>query len=243
MFIKAFGINSSPISLSRISITDTRQIESLLNEVDTFTTPTPSERTSELSINNHIKLAIDQFKSAINLVEFEAQDLNIPDSVFPCTESMKIMLHFIVGQLTNLILSKNNRRYDILTQVFSLKIHGLSPACYRNIQSSNCLILPHERNLLHIKNTLGIDGDYFRILNEITSKFSDTQRHVILQMDEVHIRSDVAYKGCKIFGSIDNPNDPATTVFSLMVSSLMRKFSTIVRLILWGLPLLLIYIR
>ena len=53
-------------------------------------------------------------------------------------------------------------------------------------------------------------------------------------MDEVHIRSDVAYKGGKIFGSIDNPNDPATTVFSLMVSSLMRKFSTIVRLIPLG---------
>ena len=36
----------------------------------------------------------------------------------------------------------------VLTQVFSLKIHGLSPACYRNRQSSNCLILPHERNLI-----------------------------------------------------------------------------------------------
>ena len=94
--------------------------------------------------------------------------------------------------------------------------------------------MPHERNLLHIKNTLGIDGDYFRILKEITSKFSDRERHVIFQMDEVHIRSDVSYKGAKILGAIDNPKDPATTVFSLMVSSLMRKFSTIVRLIPLG---------
>ena len=35
-------------------------------------------------------------------------------------------------------------------------------------------------------------------------------------------------------GAIDNPKDPATTVFSLMLSSLMRKFSTIVRLIPLG---------
>ena len=84
-----------------------------------------------------------------------------------------------------------------------------------------------------MKNNLGIDGDYFRILNEITSKFSDRERHVILQMDGVHIRSDVAYKGGKIL-ALDIPNDPATTIFSLMVSSLMRKFSTIVRLIPLG---------
>ena len=28
----------------------------------------------------------------------------------------------------------------IITQVFCLKIHGISPACYRLIQGSNCLI-------------------------------------------------------------------------------------------------------
>ena len=53
-------------------------------------------------------------------------------------------------------------------------------------------------------------------------------------MDEAHIRSDVAYRGGKFFGPIDNPIDPATTVFSLLVSSLMRKCSTIVRFIPLG---------
>ena len=174
LFIKAFGINNIPICISRISINDTRQIESSLYEVDNFSTPTHSEHTStEHSINNYVKLAINELENAINLVECDTLDLDVTDDLFTCTESIKFLLYFIVGQLTNLNHSENNRRYDILTQVFSLKIHGLSPACYRNIQSSNCLILPHERNLLHIKNTLGIDGDYFRILKEITSKFSD----------------------------------------------------------------------
>ena len=53
-------------------------------------------------------------------------------------------------------------------------------------------------------------------------------------MDEVHIRSDAAYKGGRVIGSIDNPEDPPTTVFSIMISSLAARFSTIVRLIPLG---------
>ena len=105
---------------------------------------------------------------------------------FHCSsESLNISFNLLVGQLRNLINSKSRRRYSTLTQVFSLKIHGISPACYRIIQSSNCLILPHERNLISIKNILGIEGDYSQILKEVTSKFSHRERHVILQMDEV----------------------------------------------------------
>ena len=40
LFIRAFGINNIPICISRISINDTRQIESSLYEVDNFSTPT-----------------------------------------------------------------------------------------------------------------------------------------------------------------------------------------------------------
>ena len=50
-------------------------------------------------------------------------------------------------------------------------------------------------------------------------------------MDEVHIRSNASYKGGKIIVSIDHPEDPPTTVFSMMVSSFMKNFSTIVRLV------------
>ena len=53
-------------------------------------------------------------------------------------------------------------------------------------------------------------------------------------MDEVHIRSDVSYKGGRIIGYIDHPEDPPTTVFAIMVSSLVTKFSTIVRLVPLG---------
>ena len=53
-------------------------------------------------------------------------------------------------------------------------------------------------------------------------------------MDVVHICSDAAYKGGKIIGSIDNPADPPITVFSIMVSSLAARYSSIGRLIPLG---------
>ena len=70
LFIMAFGINSSPICLSRISITDTREIETLLYDVDTstFTTQTPSDQTSsQSSIGHHIKLSINVVLGTIPL--------------------------------------------------------------------------------------------------------------------------------------------------------------------------------
>ena len=77
--------------------------------------------------------------------------------------------------------------------------------------------------MLNIKNSIGLESEYTKILRE-----------VILQMDEVHIRSDASYKGGRVIGSIANSEDPPTTVFSMMVSSLSIKFSTIVRLIPLG---------
>ena len=215
-------------------INDTRQVETIIYEVDTFS-PVLQTNSSQIeySINNRVKLAIRELESAIKLVDGDSLDLNI-DDLHCSSESLNISFNFLVGQLRNLINSKSRRRYSILTQVFCLKIHGISPACYRLIQSSNCLILPHERNLISIKNILGIEGDYFQILKEITSKFSNRVRHVIPQMDEVHNRSDTSFKGGKVLGAIENPSDPPTTVFPMMISSLMTRFSTIARLIPLG---------
>ena len=50
-------------------------------------------------------------------------------------------------------------------------------------------------------------------------------------MDEIHVMSDISYKGCKIYSSSLNPDDPTKTVFAIMVTSLYKKWSCIVRLL------------
>ena len=84
-----------------------------------------------------------------------------------------------------------------------------------------------------IKNSIGLESEYTKFLREIDSTFNDLERHVILQMDEVYIRSDASYKEGRVFGLIDNLEDPHTTVFSMMDSSLSTRFSSIV----WLIPL------
>ena len=78
---------------------------------------------------------------------------------------------------------------------YLFKIHGISPACFRLIQGSNCLIFSHERYLLKIKNSIGLESEYTKILDEFATTFDDLERHVILPMVEVHIRSGALYKG------------------------------------------------
>ena len=103
----------------------------------------------------HIENAIHNLRGAFDTLEagLSKSDLDIEE------DCMRIRLSFLLDQLKYLIVDKHARRYNVLTQVFDLNIHGISPACYRLIQSSNCLILPHERNLLKIKNNIGLESD------------------------------------------------------------------------------------
>ena len=53
-------------------------------------------------------------------------------------------------------------------------------------------------------------------------------------MDEIHVKADLTYKAGRIIGGSLDINDPTWTVFSIMVSSLFRKWSTIIRLLPLG---------
>ena len=64
-----------------------------------------------------------------------------------------------------------------------IKVHGISPACFRLIQSSNCLNLPHERDLLKIKNPTGLESEYLSVLKEFSSKFKDLVRQAYYTLD------------------------------------------------------------
>ena len=118
LYIQAFDNKNVTIPISRISINDTRQVETILDEVDTFSPvlQTNSPQT-ECSINNHVKLAIRELESAIKLVDGDSLDLDIDDLHCRC-ECLSISFHFLVGQIINLIISKSRRRYNILTQYF-----------------------------------------------------------------------------------------------------------------------------
>ena len=231
LFCRALYKGTNKINLASNSLFDIRVLENMIHEVDTFeTNENECTNTSMTSLIRHVENAIHSLTGAIDTLDLTDYKLDFEIE----KDSMRMRLNFLLNQLKYLIVDKHARRYNIITQVFCLKIHGISPACYRLIQGSNCLIFPHERNLLKIKNSIGLESEYTKILGEVATTFDDLERHVILQMDEVHIRSDASYKGGRVIGSIDNPDNPITTVFSMMVSSLSAKCSTIARLIPLG---------
>ena len=112
----------------------------------------------------------------------------------------------------------------------ALKSHLISPSCYNYLQSIDCLALPHYHTLEKLYSSFGLDSEYITYLNQAAVNFSPQEKNVIVQMDEIHVTSDVSYKGGEIIGSCLNPDDPIKTVFAIMVSSLHKKWSTVVRL-------------
>ena len=222
--VKAFHEEEN-INLSVTKINDIRQIGILLMEIENVST-IPSSYTN--SVYNHIANARHQIsKAMIKLEEFTSSPLDSLDD-----SPILARLQFITCQLENSILPKNRRRYNIITQVLALKSHLISSSCYNHLQSLDCLSLPHYHTLENLYSSFGLDCEYTAYLNQATVNFSSQEKNVIVQMDEIHVTSDVSYQGGEIvIGSCLNPDDPIKTVFAIMVSSLHKKWSTIVRLV------------
>ncbi|KAI6658898.1 Transposable element P transposase [Oopsacas minuta] len=81
---------------------------------------------------------------------------------------------------------------------------------------------------------VNIENDFSTYLSQAISSFSSLERNVIVQMDEIHVKSDIMYKGGKIFAPNLDPEGPTRTVFAVMVSSLHKKWSCISRLLPCG---------
>ncbi|KAI6655774.1 hypothetical protein LOD99_1916 [Oopsacas minuta] len=67
--------------------------------------------------------------------------------------------------------------------------------------------------------TPGLDSEYFHILKNLTVDFSKGNRHVALNMDEIHVSSDISYQGGKVVGEID----PTTSTKKVDENETLRK--------------------
>ncbi|KAI6646041.1 hypothetical protein LOD99_9571 [Oopsacas minuta] len=88
------------------------------------------------------------------------------------------------------------------------------------------------QSLQKLCSTFGLENESFTYLKQSTRASSTEQRHVIIQMDEIHVKSDVAHKGGRLFASNLATDDPIKSVFAIIVSNLYKKWSCIVRRLL-----------
>ena len=219
-------VNEVEVKSQITHLSDIRQIYQLTQKLDTH-----EQDDVAIGINN----AINSVRSTIEKFTICEED----------SQSMSIFnrLQFILCQLENLKVSKNNHRYNVLTLVLSLKAQLISSGCYRYLQSLDCISLPHPSTLKRLYSNIGLDTSFIDYLKVACQDFNKFKRHVLLQLDEINVRSDYTYKGGNIFGSsflqtdsTDPENnsfvsDPAKTVLAFQVSSLFTKWSEIVKLL------------
>ena len=127
------------------------------------------------------------------------------DDLIPCSEISRLQI--VLCQLQNSLVPENRQRYNVLTQILSLKTHLISPTAYHLLQSMSCISLPHSNTLQKLYSSFGLENEFLA--------FSPEQRHVIIQMDEIHVKSDISYKGGRLFASNLDTDDP-TRLSSLL---------------------------
>ena len=76
-----------------------------------------------------------------------------------------------------------------------------------------------------------LENDFCTYLRQVISSGTYQDKNAIVQMDEIHVKSDITYKSGKIFGHYLSTKNLTRTVFAIMVSSLHKKWSCISRLI------------
>ena len=188
-----------------------RFLESILIEIPRKPLHCESSKRNDSTTESHVSLAKTHIQQAIDNLHSSSSDLESDE----CPELSR--LHFIQCQLENSLAPKNRRRYNILTQILSLKTHLISPACYKYLQHMSCLSLPHFNTLEKLYSSFGLESDFF-FLKQATLSFSN-------------VKPDISYKGGKIIGPNICPDDPTKTVLAIMVSSLYIKWSCVVRLL------------
>ena len=195
----------------------------ILYEIDQYS---PSATLSDTkTAQQQVKEATLCVRQAINLLSPPEEDSSEHQPIY-------LRLQFILCQLENALLPKNSRRYNVNTLVLALKYQLISPVCYKFIQSFDCHSFPHHSTLKRLYSSFGMDNEFTNYyLKQSTTQSNNWERNVIIQMDEIHVKSTFTYKGGKIIGSSLNPTDPAKTVFAFMISSLSKKWSTIIRLL------------
>ena len=77
----------------------------------------------------------------------------------------------------------------------------------------SCISLPHSNTLQKLYSSFVLENEFFTFLKQATQSFSLEQRHVIIQIDEIHVKS----------ASNFDPDNPTKTVFAIMVASLYEK--------------------
>ncbi|GFX52925.1 hypothetical protein TNCV_3227931 [Trichonephila clavipes] len=109
-----------------------------------------------------------------------------------------------------------------------------STTCYSYVRDKGNIILPSVRQLQRVASGLNVTPGLSTLANENylrdrCKELKDREKQVILQIDEIFIKSAITYKCNKIIGFTEK-GEAATTIQCFLYSSLLSKNKEIVSL-------------
>lgn len=165
-------------------------------------------------------------------LKLEAAD-DIDDDVSR-KEAAYARLSFLAEQLsmTNLDRKKYAYSQELLAFAYILQHH--SPSAYRFIKESNTISLPSVRHLQRLSSSLSNDPDIHEMEAYLKIKIRDlpeSERVVLLAIDEVYSAKRMEFSGGKIFGTDSTSEDLAKTVCAFLIKSIHGDFQEIISLV------------
>lgn len=177
-------------------VNNTNEIESILNMADMYLI----NKNEDIPISSTIETILemlDNLKMKISEKEYSIEFLK---------EQIKLLN----------VSSKTRFRYECETIVFCSLIHSISPHAYKFIRSFGNLILPSISTIKRLCGKLSTDPSTEQndatILQYISTKLkylNQTDKTVMLLLDEIHLKPYLDYKGGNILGNAHNSNELA----------------------------------
>ena len=167
--VKAY-FKGEMFSISQVTLSDIRQLVSILDEISN---PPPSIDTEIFSTNSNNASHIASAERHLQQIIDNMHETKSDDELIPYPEVSR--LQFIICQLQNSLVPKNRRRYNVLTQILSLKTHLISPVSYQYLQSMSCLSLPHPSTSQKLYSSFFLENEFFTYLKQDTQSFSGTK--------------------------------------------------------------------
>ncbi|GFX89977.1 transposable element P transposase [Trichonephila clavipes] len=142
--------------------------------------------------------------------------------------------NFILEQMKLLNLNKHGRKYSSNLMVFSFCMYIKSTTCYSYVRDKGNIILPSVRQLQSCVWIINVTPGLSTLANENylrgrCKELKDHEKQVILQIDEIFIKSAITYKCTKIIGFTEK-GEAATTIKCFPYSSSLSKNKEIVSL-------------
>lgn len=195
-----------------------------------------------MQINSAIKL--NDLLNSIKSVQCKEKDslevaLNVIKDIFiflksNLKECSSEKLTFILEQIT-LLVKKVPYSPDIL--IFTSLLYHMAPHAYKFLRESGFLTLPHPSTIRRIsypniepEKELQ-DVNFLKYISQKASLLFESDKKIVLLLDEIHVLPCYDFKGGNISGATINNESPATSAHVFMISSLLSTFKDVIQIL------------